>query len=226
MASTDDTVIRPLVSLDIGGTLATIDGPTLSGLLVAASPLDATDARAIIRHLLHTAPALTEAVIAGACAALHLPVAAFPHQRQPTRARLLPGATTAVRALAAHTTVVTLSNVTCVEAEDDLTQALDPWISGYHPSSRTGYAKPDTAAFAAVATAHDTTVDDMIHVGDDWECDVLGALAAGARAVWVSRHRPIPDPSAVRRHGVGVAADVLAASRLILDQLTGPPPRR
>jgi len=30
----------------------------------------------------------------------------------------------------------------------------------------------------------------MIHIGDDWNCGILGAVSAGARAVWISAGRP------------------------------------
>jgi hypothetical protein len=39
----------------------------------------------------------------------------------------------------------------------------------------------------------------MIHIGDDWTCDVLGAVNASAQAVWISRSRPVPDETVLRR---------------------------
>lgn len=52
----------------------------------------------------------------------------------------------------------------------------------------------------------------MIHVGDDWACDIVGAVESGIKAVWISRGRQVPDPSLMVDHGVLVATDVAAAA--------------
>jgi len=50
-----------------------------------------------------------------------------------------------------------------------------------------GSAKPDAAIFHAAAEAAGCTPDGMLHVGDDPDLDVAGAIAAGAQAAWVVR---------------------------------------
>jgi putative hydrolase of the HAD superfamily len=84
-------------------------------------------------------------------------------------------------------------------------------------SGRLGIDKPDPRIFAHASAALATELDDLVHVGDSWEADVLGAVAAGASAVWFdARHaeRALPE----RVHGAGTAeelAEVLARLGLI-----------
>ncbi|MGW8355532.1 hypothetical protein [Streptomyces wedmorensis] len=56
----------------------------------------------------------------------------------------------------------------------------------------------------------------MIHIGDDWTCDVLGALDTDAVPVWISKDRPIPDtPPTFERQHVHVAATLADTAALI-----------
>jgi FMN phosphatase YigB (HAD superfamily) len=48
----------------------------------------------------------------------------------------------------------------------------------------------------------------MIHIGDDWDCDVVGATGIGATAIWISHGRPVPD------NQLAVSQDVLVADNL------------
>lgn len=50
-----------------------------------------------------------------------------------------------------------------------------------------GIAKPDPRIFHAAAEAAGVPSDAVLHVGDDAELDVLGALTAGMQTVWVNR---------------------------------------
>jgi FMN hydrolase / 5-amino-6-(5-phospho-D-ribitylamino)uracil phosphatase len=50
-----------------------------------------------------------------------------------------------------------------------------------------GVAKPQPAAFEAVASALALDPAEIAYVGDDPQVDVLGARAAGLRTVWVNR---------------------------------------
>jgi FMN hydrolase / 5-amino-6-(5-phospho-D-ribitylamino)uracil phosphatase len=64
-----------------------------------------------------------------------------------------------------------------------------------------GVGKPDRRIFHAAAAAAGVDPDAVLHVGDDPELDVLGALDAGMQAVWVNRddqawtHERRPDAS-------------------------------
>jgi HAD superfamily hydrolase (TIGR01549 family) len=56
--------------------------------------------------------------------------------------------------------------------------------------------KPDPRIFQRALERGDTTAERAVMVGDSWESDVLGATAAGIRAVWLNRaNQQSPDPS-------------------------------
>ncbi|MHA6531088.1 HAD family hydrolase [Paenibacillus sp. BAC0078] len=51
-------------------------------------------------------------------------------------------------------------------------------------SDAVGLAKPDPAIFAHVNKVTGTTAEQSLYVGDTWDNDVVGALAAGWKAIW------------------------------------------
>jgi FMN hydrolase / 5-amino-6-(5-phospho-D-ribitylamino)uracil phosphatase len=217
-------VVDLLVSLDVGGTLGQVSGPSLAGILAAQSPLEPNEARKIMRQRLHTHAAITDAVVADVCGALGISETHFPRRLDPGTLVLVPGALVALQSMSKHATLVTLSNVTCLEAETDRLRALlGPWVVDFFPSCRTGHAKPDREAFMNVARTCGTSTDRMVHIGDDWECDIIGARSAGIRAIWVTNGRPVPDPALLVDPDVMVAADLAAASRQIADLAVGGP---
>lgn len=202
-----------LVSVDVGGTLGTATGPGLTMWLVEASPLPPARTRAILRSSLHTRPAMTDSLVSEVCEAIQVPTEAFPRDMPPAPFDLIPGTINALRRISAVATVVTLSNVTCVDADTDgLRTLLSPWVSDFFPSCRIGRTKPDPRAFHIVTDHFDMRPDGLIHIGDDWACDIVGAIEAGAKAVWISRGRQIPDESLLVDHGVLVADDFAAAA--------------
>ncbi|WP_337588125.1 HAD family hydrolase [Salinispora pacifica] len=212
---------RLLLSIDVGGTLCRFEGPTVATILAKASPLRPADARSVIRQQLYTRASIDAAVIAEVCDALKIPVSAFPTPTESPPAQLLPGAGAALRTMSRHATIVTLSNASCLEADTDrLRTLLSPCVIDYFPSCRTGYAKPDPAAFHCVATACRSSPANMVHIGDDWDCDVIGARTAGVFVIWVSNGRPVPEPERLDDVGLLVAADLTAASQHITELAT------
>jgi FMN hydrolase / 5-amino-6-(5-phospho-D-ribitylamino)uracil phosphatase len=68
-------------------------------------------------------------------------------------------------------------------------------------SQRVGTIKPDPAIFAAAEAALGASSAEMLHVGDDWLADVVGAKRAGWRAAYLRNAQagsPLPssDPEA------------------------------
>lgn len=203
-----------LISVDVGGTIGYADTPSLTATLADASPLDPRRGRRIIRKRLHTVPEITDVVQTDVCGALDIPTSVFPRQTPPPSLRLLPEAHRLLQELSNHGIVVTLSNVACVDADTTrLRQRLAPWVTDYFPSYRLGYAKPDRRAFQAVADHYRASTSSMIHIGDDWECDTVGAAVAGATAIWISCGRPVPDERLLGYPNVLVADDLAAACR-------------
>lgn len=65
-------------------------------------------------------------------------------------------------------------------------------------SQRVGWVKPHRAIFAATTEALNVAPDELLHVGDDWAADVVGAKRAGARAAYLdARPATSPLPSSV-----------------------------
>lgn len=209
---------RLLVSVDVGGTIGHAGGHGPVAILAKASPLAPAEALRIIRQKLHTQPSISPAVIADLCDALRIAVSAFPRAVGPSPLRLKPGALTALRSMSQHATLVTLSNVTCMEADTErLSGLLYPWVRVHFPSCRIGYAKPDPAAFRYVAWACRVSRTHTVHVGDDWMCDIVGARSAGVTAIWISGGRSVPEPERLSDPGVLVAGDLTSASRHVTD---------
>ncbi|GAA4900419.1 HAD family hydrolase [Streptomonospora salina] len=205
-----------LVTVDVGGTLGATEGAGLATRLAELSPLPAERARAVMRAGLHTRPALTDELVADVCKELEIPREAFPHELAPAPFRLFPGTVEALCRLSSVATVVTLSNVTCVDSDTDgLRELLSPWVSDYFPSCRIGHTKPDPRAFQSVIDHCGIVADRVVHIGDDWTCDIVGAVESGIKPVWVSRRRRIPDESFVIDHAVLVATDLAAAAEHI-----------
>lgn len=73
---------------------------------------------------------------------------------------------------------------------------LAPWVVGVWTSERLGAKKPDPATYLAVCTALGTDPGTVLHVGDDLENDLRGALAAGLPALHLDRQRRLLAGSA------------------------------
>jgi len=65
-----------------------------------------------------------------------------------------------------------------------------------------GFEKPDPRIFEHAAKALGVPTSALIHVGDAWEADIVGALGVGARAVWFAPDQPreLPERVAVARN--------------------------
>ncbi|HEX3773143.1 MAG TPA: HAD family hydrolase [Polyangiaceae bacterium] len=79
-------------------------------------------------------------------------------------------------------------------------------------SGRLGIDKPDARIFEHTARALDLPLSEIVHVGDAWEADVMGAARAGAQAVWFA---PV-DQRALPR-GVVSARDATELRSVLLE---------
>ena len=96
-----------------------------------------------------------------------------------------------------------------------------PWLSAIVVSQRVGTVKPQPAIFRHAAAALGLDPASLLHVGDDWAADVVGAKRAG----WYAAHllgRPADSPlpgsvptdevtADLRIRGLGELADALGA---------------
>jgi len=79
-------------------------------------------------------------------------------------------------------------------------------------SGKLGFEKPDRRIFDYVADGLGMRAADLVHVGDAWAADVEGALAAGARAIWIT-DRPDTDALPAGVLAARTAKDVREALR-------------
>ena len=82
-------------------------------------------------------------------------------------------------------------------AESGVADAFEAVIT----SGGIGVGKPDSAAFDAVLEAMQVSASEALMVGDTFERDIMGAVAAGLRAVWIDRSpdgKPRPDVPCTR----------------------------
>jgi putative hydrolase of the HAD superfamily len=72
---------------------------------------------------------------------------------------------------------------------------LDHLIDELVTSEETGSIKPDPDIFRAALEHVGCSADEAVMIGDSWESDVLGAIQAGIRAIWLNRTgSACPDP--------------------------------
>jgi len=71
---------------------------------------------------------------------------------------------------------------------------LDCVVDGIAVSREVGFAKPDPRLFAAAAKRCGASLEGAWVVGDRPETDIAGAVAIGARSVWISRRLLWAEP--------------------------------
>jgi HAD superfamily hydrolase (TIGR01549 family) len=107
---------------------------------------------------------------------------------------LLPGALGFVRHLAETVPVVLVTNGPPDLQRLKIDQAgIGAYLSGVVISGEIGLGKPDPAVFAGALELVGVPAENAVMVGDSWERDVVGALASGMPAVWISHGREAPD---------------------------------
>jgi HAD superfamily hydrolase (TIGR01509 family) len=75
----------------------------------------------------------------------------------------------------------------------------DAHLAGVFVSQRIGMIKPHPAIFAFAADALATPPGAILHVGDDWAADVVGAREAGWRVAWLrGQQADTPLPTSPR----------------------------
>jgi len=137
-------------------------------------------------------------------------------EQQPTRnlwRKPIPGMFELVESLAARGVPVgIISNSEGYLAE--LLAELD-WSAPFRvvaDSGRLGFEKPGARIFEYTADELGVSVSETLHVGDAWEADVIGATAAGARAVWFAENdgRALPARVSVCQDAAGLSAILTA----------------
>jgi HAD superfamily hydrolase (TIGR01509 family) len=116
----------------------------------------------------------------------------YPLMRQP-----IAGALALLQALKPHYRIGIVTNNRTAEQEEKLaflgmTDLVDALIT----SEDVGVPKPNPLIFEAALQRLGARPEETVLVGDNWQADVLGALAVGIRPVWLNRlgvARPLPN---------------------------------
>lgn len=88
-------------------------------------------------------------------------------------------------------------------------------------SERVGTIKPHPAIFRAAEEALGMTAAAILHVGDDWAADVVGASQAGWRTAYLrDRQHDTPLPTSQRGDGDGAGRDEPVTADLEIDELS------
>ncbi len=138
-----------------------------------------------------------------------------------------PGAGALLARLAVERDVAVLSNWPLAATIDRYAEA-NGWLPSLRAivvSQRVGTIKPHPAIFAAARAAlGDPAPAAILHVGDDWAADVVGASRAGWRTAWIAS-RPDDSPLPSSERDDSVEPDLALASLAELEGRLGPAAR-
>jgi len=121
-----------------------------------------------------------------------------------------PEASALLARLAPRYRLAILSNWPLATTIDRYVEAAgwSPYLAAVVVSQRVGTIKPHPAIFAAARSAlGDPAPAAILHVGDDWAADVVGAKRAGWRAAWLAA-RPADSPLPGSARDEEVTADM------------------
>lgn len=98
------------------------------------------------------------------------------------------GAVELLQLLRGRVTVGIVTNNPTAEQEEKLRLCgLTPYVDFMLTSEHAGVAKPDRAIFDRALSLAGCSPSEAVVIGDSWHYDVMGAQAAGIRAVWFDR---------------------------------------
>lgn len=209
-------MIRAVVC-DAGGTLGSFTGRSIEQILQPLSlraPGDPEFDR--IRWMLNCTPAMTDTVIEHVCGALLIDPGEWPGPEtwQDCGFDAFDGAAGVVAELRDRgVPVVVLSNgpVTAAHRIHAL-QARVPTITRIYTSYGMGMRKPDPRLWRQIAGDLGVRTDEILHVGDQWTNDILGAANAGCYALHVATREQPPDsstwPEALTSRTVALGASI------------------
>jgi HAD superfamily hydrolase (TIGR01509 family) len=137
--------------------------------------------------------------------------------------RPVPGVRRVLEGLHGRTVVGVVTNNQVAEQEEKLSfLGVRDLVDFLVISEGVGVSKPDPRIFEIALDHASAEPSEAVMVGDSWPNDVLGARAAGIRAVWFNRFgAPNPEPQAVAQ------LDSFRSLRRVHDAISddGPGPR-
>ena len=137
----------------------------------------------------------------GAAALATLAEQHYVHYRQLRQA--VPGALALLQRLKPDYQIGVVTNNRTAEQEEKLAfLKMSGLVDALITSEQVGVLKPDPAIYHVALRRLCAAPADTLMVGDNWEADVVGALAVGIRPVWLNRHgtaRPLPHVAELTR---------------------------
>lgn len=183
-----------LIVVDAGHTLGVCTGPNTTDILASLSPLPRDMVAEQERRLLHRAP-LTEDLIAELCYELHIDPTQWPLP-WPSTGFDPYGYTSAVLGeLAAIAPIVVLSNMDSASGPArirDLEAQCAPHLRAVWTSYGVGACKPNPLLWRRLCDVYEVDPRRVVHIGDNWTCDVFGAVRAGCNAVYLETREAMP----------------------------------
>ena len=112
-------------------------------------------------------------------------------QRAPYRTALFDGAVEVCQGLKArgHRLFILTNGFEEVQHIKVNRSGLEPFFDGVFTSDALGFKKPQPECFSKGLALADSQADRAVMIGDDWECDVDGAMQAGWGAVHFDPHQ-------------------------------------
>jgi putative hydrolase of the HAD superfamily len=110
--------------------------------------------------------------------------------------RAVAGAAALLTAVRERASIAIVSNNMLQEQRDKMAFCgVSAYVDALIVSEEAGVSKPDPAIFAMALAALGVDAAATVMLGDSWSADVIGARAAGIRAVWFNPLRnPSPEP--------------------------------
>ena len=111
--------------------------------------------------------------------------------------RTVPGAVELLEVLKKEYTIGIISNNLLDEQLGKLRRlGISDYIDFFAISEEVGAAKPDRKIFDVALERGNVHASEAVYIGDSWNTDIIGALNAGIRPIWLNRKRlASKDPS-------------------------------
>lgn len=206
-----------VVVFDAGGTLGRFTGKRVEEILQPLSLRPSGDPEFDrIRWLLNCAPALTKELVEKVCGALLIDPDRWPEAATWNTCGFeaydeAPRVVAELRETGCPVLVLSNGPVTAAHRMRQLRSRI-PAVSRIHTSYEMGMRKPDPRLWQRIASDLGIRTDEILHVGDQWVNDILGAANAGCYALHVATREQPPHPStwpkALTARTVALGADI------------------
>lgn len=135
--------------------------------------------------------------------------------------RVVPGSIELLKTLKKDFSIGIISNNLLAEQIEKMKRlGISEYIDFFAISEEVGAAKPDRKIFDVAIERSKFSAEESVLIGDSWENDIVGALNAGIRPIWLNRNNAeSPDPRIAEISSLEPSEDVI---RHILNEIPTP----